>query len=347
MNNTGSNKPSLKRLVPVERKAMSVSQSTLVQEKPLRPEGSLPLLVEPMVEGVDLTAWVGANHEAIARRLIDHGGILFRGFGIDSLERFEGLAKTYSGELLEYTYRSTPRSQVSGNVYSSTEYAADQSIPLHNEMSYSSQWPLKIWFFCMQPAEQMGETPIADSRRVYNAIDPAVRDRFAEKKVMYVRNYGQGLDLPWQNVFQTESREEVEAYCRQADIEFEWKADDGLRTRERCQAVASHPVTGEMVWFNQAHLFHISNLEPHLRQSLLAAFREEDLPRNAYYGDGSPIEESALADIRAAYDREAIVFPWFKGDILMLDNMLVAHGRRPYSGARKVVVAMAEAMTEG
>jgi alpha-ketoglutarate-dependent taurine dioxygenase len=158
--------------------------------------------------------------------------------------------------------------------------------------------------------------------------------------VSYVRNYGTHLDLPWQEVFQTNDRSAVEDYCRGQDIAIEWKPDGTLRTSQTCQAAIAHPITGEMVWFNQAHLFHISNLEPHVRHSLLSELGEEALPRNAYYGDGAPIEDAALGEIRAAYDAEEIVFPWQNGDVLMIDNMLSTHGRRPFSGPRRVIVGM-------
>jgi hypothetical protein len=105
-------------------------------------------------------------------------------------------------------------------------------------------------------------------------------------------------------------------------------------------------VTGEMVWFNQSHLFHVSSLKAEIRESLLAAVGGEP-PRNALYGDGSPIEDAVLDEIRAAYEQEAVVFPWGKGDILILDNMLAAHGRKPYRGARKIVVGMAQSFGSG
>lgn len=333
-------------LAGVRRKPIGVSQASLINAEPLKAEGLLPLVISPAIEGVNLVLWATSQREFIEAHLRKHGAILFRNFGVKSLIEFEAFIGAISAEMLEYTYRSTPRSQVQGKIYTSTEYPADQAIPLHNEMSYASSWPMKIWFWCAQAAQEGGETPIADSRKVFERIAPEIRERFLQKKVMYVRNYGEGLDLTWQNVFQTADRSVVEAYCRSAGIDFEWKSGDRLRTRQICQAVAAHPQTGEMVWFNQAHLFHVSSLPAPVREVLLAEFDEEDLPRNSYYGDGSPLEPSVLDEIREAYNQESIVFPWQEGDVLMLDNMLVAHGRRPFVGPRQVLVGMAESVVE-
>ncbi|MBA3712217.1 MAG: amino acid adenylation domain-containing protein [Pyrinomonadaceae bacterium] len=332
----------LKKLMSVAPKAVSVAGGKLVKTDYLHPGQSSPLVIQPDTESINLITWAGSNREFIETELLKHGALLFRGFRLGPDTEFEQFIAAISGELLEYSYRSTPRTQVNGRIYTSTEYPHDQSIPLHNEMSYSSSWPMKIWFSCVKSAEQGGETPIADSRKVYQRINPTIRERFADKGVMYVRNYGDGLDLSWQNVFQTENKSDVEEFCRKAGIEFEWTSNNRLRTRQLCQAVATHPKVGEMVWFNQAHLFHISSLEADIRESLLSSFRAEDLPRNAYYGDGSQIEDDVLDEIRDVYRQEQVVFPWQEGDILMLDNMLMAHGRAPFVGSRKVLVGMAE-----
>jgi alpha-ketoglutarate-dependent taurine dioxygenase len=326
-----------------KRKSIRVSESSLAKIEPLDPQWSLPLLISPVVEGLELIAWSGNNLQLLESHLLQQGGLLFRGFRSGGLTEFQQFVELFSSELLEYTYGFTPRKQVEGKIYTSTEYPADQFIPFHNEKSYATSWPLKIWFFCVQAAQQGGETPIVDSRKVYERLDPAVRQRFAEKKVMYMRNYSPRLDLPWQQVFQTSERAEVEAYCQEAGIAYEWKEGDGLRTYQVCQAVATHPKTGEQVWFNQAHLFHVTSLPEMIREMLLSEFEEAELPRNAYYGDGSPIEADVLAEIRQIYREEGVAFPWQEGDVLMLDNMLVAHARNPFVGPRKIVVAMSEA----
>lgn len=316
--------------------------SELVQIKPLIPENSLPLLIQPNVEGVNLVTWGANNVESIKHYLQKHGGILFRNFQVQSTLEFEQFIKNVAGELIEYSDRSSPRSTIQGKIYTSTDHPADQSIFLHSENSYAANYPLKIFFYCVKPAEQGGETPIADTRRLYQKIPAHLRELFAQKQVMYVRNFGDGFGLPWETVFQTSNPSEVEAFCRSNYIEWEWKPGNKLRTRQIRPAVVNHPVTGEFVWFNHAVFFHVSTLEANIRQALLAEFSEQDLPHNTYYGDGSKIESEVLNEIRAIYAQEMIVFPWQVGDILMLDNLLTAHGRNPYLGSRKVVVGIAE-----
>jgi alpha-ketoglutarate-dependent taurine dioxygenase len=322
--------------------AIKVSQESLIKAKQLDPNKLLPLVITPAVEGVDLTAWALNNLILLEKYLLKHGGILFRGFDINSLEAFQKLMSVFSEDLLDYTYGFTPRSQLSDKIYTSTEYPPDQIIPAHNEKSYDTSWPMKISLCCLTAPEKGGETPIYDSNRVLQRIDPAVRERFAAKNVMYMRNYSERLDLPWQNVFGTSDKAEVEAFCHQAGIDYVWKADGHLQTRQVCQAIATHPLTGAELWFNQAHLFHVTSLPKPLREALLAEFDEDDLPRQAYYGDGTSIESEVLDQIRQAYDAEAIIFPWQEGDVVLLDNMLAAHGRNPFVGPRKIVVAMAQ-----
>ena len=337
--------PELNNLRSIRRKALDLSSESLVKSSPLYENELLPLVVEPSLESVNLVAWATLNREWIEEQLLKHGGILFRGFEVKGVEGFEQFARAISPQLLDYKERAAPRIEVGKNIYTSTEYPADQHIPLHHEMSYSHNWPTKIWFYCELAAKERGATPIADDRKVFERIDPKIKETFMRKRVMYVRNYGEGVDLSWQDVFQTTDKAKVEEYCRKACTEFEWKSGDRLRTRQVRQAVATHPKTGETVWFNHAHMFHLSNLEPVVRESLLSQFKEEDLPRNVYYGDGSPIESSVVDEIRGIYNETAKTFPWREGNILMLDNFLASHGREPFVGPRKIVVAMAELYT--
>jgi Probable taurine catabolism dioxygenase len=306
----------------------------------LQKNSRLPLLVCP--KAPESVLYLDAIRRLAEEQLLDVGGVLFRGFDVLGQEQFQAFARSFGHELMSYEFGSTPRSVVTKGVYTTTEYPAHQVIPQHNEQSYTLNWPMKIWFHCVEAAQQGGETPISDSREVYRRMDPAIRQRFIEKKLMYVRNYGGGLDLPWQQTFNTESKQEVERFCSVQNIGFEWKADGDLRTRQICQGVSKHPKSGDMVWFNQAHLFHISNLAAATRETLLSIVAMEDLPRNVYYGDGSAIEESILDEVRGVLDECTVMFPWQSGDVLMLDNMLVAHGRSTFKGPRKVIVAMAE-----
>ena len=304
----------------------------------------LPLVIEPNPERVDITTWAARNRDFIETQLLHHGGILFRGFEITTPEAFEQFCRAISTELLEYNERSSPRTQVSPNVYTSTDYPANQSIFLHNENSYQRTFPQKIFFFCLTPAPSGGETPIADCRKVFQRINPKVRERFIEKGWKYVRNVGDGLGLPWQIIFQTDSPEVVERECLRKGVKVEWKDDQRLRLSTVLPAVVKHPQSGELSWFNHATFFHITTLDPVLREVLLEEFAEEDLPTNTYYGDGSRIEPEVLEELREVYRQQTVSFLYRAGDVLLLDNMLTAHGRAPYSGVRKILVAMADAV---
>ena len=334
-----------KKFKQVKPKALSLQQGELVRKGHLRSTDRLPLVIEPQVDLVDLAGWVGNNWQAVQADLFKYGAILFRGFKVPDQAAFAQVVKATSVPLMHYMEGATPRTELGEKIYTSTEYPADQSIALHNELTYVTTWPMKLWFYCLQPAQQRGETPIADMRNVLRRLDPKIRERFAQKGWMLVRNFGEGLSLPWQTSFHLDSKAELEAYCRGARIEWEWKDGDRLQTRQVRPALATHPVTGDTVWFNHAAFWHVSSLEPQVREAMLALFGAENLAYNTCYGDGTPIEDSVIADIRAAYRQETIEFPWQHGDILMLDNMLVAHGRNPYVGPRKVLVAMGEGFT--
>ena len=236
---------------------------------------------------------------------------------------------------------TSPRHEVADHVYTSTDYPPHQRIPLHNELSYSNNWPLRIFFHCVTPPGSGGATPVADCRNVYQRISPAVRERLEERDYLYVRHFDSDMGLGWQQAFHTDDRTAVERYCVDNDIEFFWGTGDELTTRQRRPVSEAHPETGEMTWFNHLTFFNVSILDPMVADALLS-MGKENLPNNTYYGDGAEIEPAALDELCAAYEAETVAIPWQEGDILMLDNMLVAHGREAYKPPRQIVVAMAE-----
>jgi len=325
-----------------KKRRVSMASTGLVTMQAPGDGASLPVTIQPSTAGVDLFSWAAGERERIRGLLLQHGAILLRGFDVNTTSDFEKFIGIVSEQPLPYVERSSPRSTVGGNIYSSTDYPAQHAIALHCENSYQKTWPLKIFFYCAVAPDTGGETPIADTRRILSRIEPEVRERFTSKGVLYVRNFSEGVGLSWQTVFQTGDRAAVEQYCAAQGIECEWLGETRLRTRQIRAAIRTHPSTGEPVWFNHAMFFHISTLDRTTREGLLAIMSEEDLPNNTYYGDGSAIEPEVLDHLRWAYDAETVRSPWHPGDILMLDNMLAVHGRAPFTGNRKIAVGMTE-----
>jgi alpha-ketoglutarate-dependent taurine dioxygenase len=336
-----ANQANASPVLALKRRPVEVTSGSLVTSR-LVPGQSLPLLFEPASEQVNLAGWAAKNHAAIETAVLTHGAVLFRGFAVRGAGPFEEIVRAISGEPLQYSERSSPRSHVSGRVYTSTDYAPNEPIFPHNEHSYAVTFPLRLYFFCETPPATGGATPLADVRRVFGRLSPRLRDQFERRKWLYVRNIGDGFGLPLETVFQTRSADEINDYCRRNAIEIEWKSPQRVRTRQRREAMIRHPRTGELVWFNHATFFHVTTLDPIIRDQLLAQFGEEDLPNNTRYGDGGAIEPEVLDELRRAYLDELVRFTWQRGDVLLIDNVLTAHARDPYTGPRKILVSMAE-----
>ncbi|AOT10870.1 TauD/TfdA family dioxygenase [Pseudoalteromonas luteoviolacea] len=316
-----------------------------VSDLELEPNSQRKILLNVDLEGEKTINWVNEHKHSLSGVLDDNGVVLVRGLKFLTGKHFSQALETIFNEpLLEYMYRSTPRSQLKGQVYTATEYPASETILQHNESSYSNAWAMRIGFLCMLSPSEGGATPLADSREILSKIDKDVREEFEAKQIKYVRNYGD-MDLPWSEVFQTTNKAEVEHYCQANQIEFEWKEDNGLRTYQILPATAYHPVTRDKLWFNQAHLFHVSSHSSEVKENMLSIFGEDNLPRNTYFGDGSAIDEAILQHIREVYEQTLFYFDWQKNDLLLVDNMLYSHGRQPFKGPRKVLVGMSNLHT--
>jgi alpha-ketoglutarate-dependent taurine dioxygenase len=317
-----------------------VNPAELVSRGPFEPGQHLPLVLRPLAD-VDLTTWAAANREPLEQALLEHGALLFRGFSVPTSEVFERLALVFVPRLLDYVEGSSPRTLLASGIYTSTEYPPDQFISLHNELSYAHRWPARLFFHCVVAPEGGGETPLADCRRILELLPPALVERFASRGVRYIRNMhaGQGPGLSWSDVYETDDRGFVERYCREGDVDFRWKPDGGLWSSQVRPGIITHPRSGDRVWFNQADQWHPSNLGPELARAVVSAVRDE-LPLDASYGDGTPFAGEDLELVRDAFRGAMIRFPWQVGDVLMVDNMRVAHGRMPFTGPRRVLVAM-------
>ncbi|MGH7560842.1 MAG: TauD/TfdA family dioxygenase [Gemmatimonadales bacterium] len=304
----------------------------------------LPLVVEPAEPQLSLEAWAKTSREAIEQALLRHGAILFRGWNLPGPADFERSALAVYGELYS-DYGDLPRASAGEKIYESTWYPNDQMILYHNESSHLNLWPMKISFFCVTPAAKGGCTPVFDTRGVCGAIDPKVLADLRTKGLLYVRNFSPGVDPTWQAFFHTEDRAKVEETCRSAGADFEWTAGDGLRISQKTHAVWRHPKTGEEIFFNQIQLHHIACVDPETREALRELYSDDELPRNVYYGDGSPIPDEVIEHLGRVFEKVAVRFQWQKGDMIMLDNMLTTHARDPFEGERKIVVAMGQMMS--
>lgn len=157
----------------------------------LYPDKSLPLLLDAQDGPLagrsvsSLTGWIADHRDLFESWLAKHGAVLLRGFAIDTPQELESVVEAVQPKLLNYVEGDSPRTKITGKVYTSTEYPETYQISLHNELSYAHKWPRKIFFYCAHPPSQGGETPIVDCREVLQVLDPQTRERFVTRKVKY------------------------------------------------------------------------------------------------------------------------------------------------------------------
>jgi alpha-ketoglutarate-dependent taurine dioxygenase len=314
---------------------MSADEHITALEPALRPTA---YVCDP--PGGSLAQFAIEHHDAIDTALRRDGAVRFLGFRVTGIPDFKDALDVLIPQKTPYVEAATPRKDLGHDVFTSTEFPASEQIALHNENSYAHTWPGRLLFGCLTAPASGGATPLADVRRVLARLSPATVETFTAKGWMLTRVYGTGFGLPWQTAFRTNSKDDVGLYCEAADVEYEWLEGDRLRTRQVRPAIARHPETSEPVWFNHVCFWHSSTYDPEIREMMTEEFGEKGLPYNTWYGDGQPIPDEVIEEIRRAYRAESISWPWQPGDAVLLDNMLVAHGREPYTGERRVVVSM-------
>lgn len=290
----------------------------------------------------DLAGWLtDLGAEELTALLTERKALVFRDFGVTP-ESLEPVLDRLLPNRLPYVHGNSPRTRVRGNVYTSTEYPRDYTISMHNELNYAHRWPARLAFYCEKAAERGGATPVVDGARWLSALDHEVREAFADG-VRYVQNLhdGYGLGKSWQDTFETDDRETVERFLADSNAEWEWKPD-GLRITQVRRAVTRHPKTGAEVWFNQADQWHPAGLGDETSKELYELLAPDEFPQYVTFPDGSPIPDEYIIQIRDRGLELAVDVDWRIGDILLIDNVLTAHGRRPFTGTRRILVAMSD-----
>jgi hypothetical protein len=325
-----------------------------IRVTPPPPGQQVAALIEP--DGSEpLESWIARERGWLREQLLEHGALLFRGFEIADPERFSAFLDAAALPRMDYPRGTSPREMVGDRVYTSTETRPDVAIPMHTEMSYTSYYPEAVAFCCMTPARVGGATPLADMRRVRDRLDPGLLEGFEQRGLQYVQivplEPTASLERSWPAMFGTGDRAEVEHAAAAQGIECSWLDDGALRITGICPALRPHPASGELVWFNQAHVFHLRLFE-YLQEEGVGDAREQarsfragrstaDLePYQCRYGDGGEIPDVAMKQVRAALDAETTRFDWQRGDLLLLDNFRAGHARDTFEGERRVLAAL-------
>lgn len=288
----------------------------------------------------------GATHGALVRsQVTEAGSAILSGFSWSDWKDLDGFVNGVVGRTLEYTERSSPRTELHPGVFTATDHPPTEEIFLHTEQSYNLNVPRYLFFFCKRNAPKGGATRLADCRSIARTLPADVVSRFDKEGYLLVRNYLPGLGLSWQEAFGTQDPAVVKKYCADNGIEVEWIEEDHVQTRQLRWNIATHPDTGIRSWFNHMTFFHVSTLQEDLREILLEDYGPWGVPTNTFHADGSELSPELVEQLHHAYRSHETDVDVRTGEVLIVDNISVAHGRAPFEPPRELLVSMSAAMS--
>ncbi|WP_234542826.1 TauD/TfdA family dioxygenase [Streptomyces shenzhenensis] len=286
------------------------------------------------------THWLGAVRPQLMAALSRYGVVYLRGLPMESVKDFARIRDILIPERTPYREKATPRSRFEDDVFSSTDLPPAQFIRMHNENSYTLTFPGLLLFGCLTAPEYGGATPVADCRRVLHAIPATVVAKIRAVGWQLTRTFSDHISTDWQSAFDTTDAGQVERYCSDNLIGWAWQSDGSLRTGQVRPGIITHPSTGDEVWFNHLLFWNEWALDEELRETLIDEFGPDGLPFNTAFGNGDSLTREDLRDIDGAYQASTVREQWRPGDVMLVDNVLTAHGRDAFRGERKIVVAM-------
>jgi hypothetical protein len=314
----------------------------------------------------EVVGWLRKDRRLLDSALLEGGGVCIRGFNkVATAADFSAVMEAMTPDLMDYIGGTSPRRAVHGKVMTATELPPTFSIPLHQEMSYTDDFPAKIAFFGAAPTTQGGETTTGDMRRLTRALDPAVRERFMSKGGVQLRrtlpspeslHKKPGVAKSWPEAFGVKERSEVQRIADARKWRVSWLDDDSVQLWQEVRPVTTrHPITGEEVWFNQVHIF-----SPHCTlqwarddgrvaeaQAIERALSEAPhLVDRVFHGDGTEVSREDALYLYDLHRRFAVPHRWVRGDVLLLDNVLFSHGRNAFAGERAIHVALVKRWSE-
>lgn len=268
---------------------------------------------------------VGATpgRTAVLDALKTTGAVVFRGY-FAKLEEFIEFSDRFTAAYVPYVGgANNGRATVGGNasVYTVTEPSMKMPIPLHGEMYYTHTRPDLVWFYCINPPVANGETTLCDGTEILAHLSPATRRAFEERDILYRRNFSKSV---WQNSYQTDDLAELEGFCRDNRLGLAVHDDGGISTTYRASAIARCP--GGNAFINSILTF--------AAQEYIAGSSESQVR----WSDGQEMDRAMLLEVKSVSDGLTTAHGWQPGDLIMVDNTRVMHGRRTFNDDQRNIV---------
>lgn len=290
--------------------------------------------------GGDLAAFLSANKAAVDAALADAGALLFRGFDVPDPLAFDAAIEGYgeAGFTYEDSLSNAVRTNVTPRVFTANEAPPMTEIFLHHEMAQTPLYPAKLFFYCEIAPDAGGATPLCRSDWVLERLaeqPPAFVARLEAEGVRYTNvmpgsdDAGSGQGRSWRSTLSVGDKGAADARLQELGYSWEWLEDGSLRVTTAALPAIRTLEDGRKTFFNQ----------------LIAAFRgwadsRNDPNKAITFGGGEAITSKDMDPAISLADELTHDLGWQAGDVALIDNFTVMHGRRPFEGKRRVLASL-------
>ena len=284
--------------------------------------------------------WIQRHRCDIFRKLSVHGAILFRGFPVSSPEDFDAFVAAFGVSNFPYdsSLSNAVRVNLTERVFTANEAPNSVCIHLHHEMAQTPIYPGRLFFYCQHPAITGGATPICRSDVLYQQLRTQAAGLLIDcerKGLRYtnvmplVADSQSGMGRSWKSTLNASDKAGAEAKLTELGYEWKWLDDGSLRATTPVLPAVHKLPSERKSFFNQ----------------LIAAARgwkdrRNDPSRSVTLGDGSQIDQEAVAIASEVAEQLSFDIAWKSGDVALVDNLMVMHGRRTFQGNRRVLASL-------
>ncbi|WJV63366.1 TauD/TfdA family dioxygenase [Pectobacteriaceae bacterium CE70] len=263
-----------------------------------------------LADAQDMKVISSINTQTLYADLAHSGAVIYRDFS-DSLEDFNDFVSEHSSKVTFDPARKAATSntaEIDAGVLEMGLHRENGNLPFNPDIQ---------WFYCLQAASKGSQTTLCDGEKVLFDLSSSTRKIFENNRIKFVRripfaNVQRFLSIELQVPIDQVTDEHLEIVNEMVPGQTYKRIDKNLIYSEfNTDAITKSCFSGKKAFCN-------SLLSPSVNYE----------PPKITWEDGTEISLDVWDEIKEVTSRNTYDHFWQQGDIIVVDNTRVVHGRR-------------------